>query len=175
MTLDHARKEAQLADNPPRNGEDFLPVPTAVLQRYEEAVFRLLGDGELEPANPVAAEFSSTLAAEDRAKLVAAAARSARAGRAMVDLVDIGVGDRLQNLQVTLVPLTENGSALCFLRDLTLDSSLRLALVDSRRRYKDFIDISTDFAWETGANRMFTFVSPRGGLGYDSCGPTHRE
>ena len=83
-------------------------------------------------------------------------------------MVDVGSGERLQNLQVTLVPLSEGRGTLMFVRDLTLDTSLRLALVDSRRRYKDFIDISTDFAWETGPGQRFTFVPPRGALGYNA-------
>ncbi len=120
----------------------------------------------MEPANPVATEFAARLSAEDSAKLAAVAARSKGAERALVDMVDVGSGDRLQNLQVTLVPLDAGSGTLLFVRDLTLDTSLRLALVDSRRRYKDFIDISTDFAWEIGADQRFTFVPPRGALGY---------
>lgn len=55
---------------------------------------------------------------------------------------------------------------MIFVRDVTLETSLRLALVDSRQRYKDFVEISADFAWEIGADLKFAFVSPRGGLGY---------
>lgn len=54
------------------------------------------------------------------------------------------------------------------MRDVTLETSLRLALVDSRQRYKDFVEISTDFAWEVGSDMKFAFVSPRGGLGYSA-------
>ena len=43
-----------------------------------------------------------------------------------------------------------------------------MALVDSRRRYKDFTEISTDFAWETGPDNRFTFVPPRGALGHSA-------
>lgn len=139
-------------------------VSPAALERYEEAVFRVLTGGDLEPANPVAREFAGRLRDEDRARLVAAAAKSVSANRALVDMVDVGAGDKLQNLQVTLLPLRDG--ALLFVRDLTLDNSLRLALVDSRRRYKDFIEISTDFAWETGADGRFAFVPPRGAFGY---------
>jgi diguanylate cyclase (GGDEF)-like protein/PAS domain S-box-containing protein len=145
-----------------------LGVSAAALQRYEEAVFCVTGDGRIEPANPVATEFAARLSAEDVAKLSAAAAKSKLAERALVDMVDVGSGERLQNLQVTLVPLSEGRGTLLFVRDLTLDTSLRLALVDSRRRYKDFIDISTDFAWETGPDQRFTFVPPRGALGYNA-------
>ena len=69
-----------------------------------------------------------------------------------------------------LAKLDAVGGTLLFVRDLTLDTSLRLALVDSRRRYKDFIDISTDFAFETGPDQRFTFVPPRGALGYSADG-----
>jgi diguanylate cyclase (GGDEF)-like protein/PAS domain S-box-containing protein len=72
----------------------------------------------------------------------------------------------LQHLQITLVPLTGGVGVLLFVRDLTLDNSLRTALVESRRRYKDFIDISADFPWETSRNRRFVFVPTRGALGY---------
>ena len=145
-----------------------LGVSAAALQRYEEPVFCVTLDGRIEPANPVATEFAVRLSPEDIARFAAAAAKSAKAERAMVDMVDVGQGDKLQNLQVTLVPLDDGRGTLLFVRDLTLDNSLRLALVDSRRRYKDFIDISTDFAWETGTDQRFTFVPPRGALGYSA-------
>jgi len=161
MPADHVMKEVARTDT-------RLQVPAAALQRYEEAVFRVTGAGALEPANPVAAEFAVTLSVDDKAKFAAAAATSAKANRAMVDMVDVGDGDKIRNLQVTLVPLSDAAGVLLFVRDLTLDNSLRLALVDSRRRYKDFIDISADFAWEVGADRRFAFVSPRGALGYNA-------
>ncbi|MBY0509464.1 MAG: diguanylate cyclase [Rhodospirillaceae bacterium] len=147
-----------------------LGVSAAALQRYEEPVFCVTAEGRIEPANPVAAEFATRLLPEDIARLTAAAVKSKTADRALVDMVDVGRGDKSQNLQVTLVPLDEGQGTLLFVRDLTLDNSLRLALVDSRRRYKDFIDISTDFAWETGADRRFSFVPPRGALGYSADG-----
>lgn len=133
-------------------------------------MFRVLPAGLIEPANPVACEFAARLAPSDMERLRGAAEKSTAANRALVDMVDVGVESKQQNLQVTLVPLRDGGGTLLFVRDLTLDNSLRLALVDSRRRYKDFIDISTDFAWETGADERFAFVPPRGALGYTADG-----
>jgi diguanylate cyclase (GGDEF)-like protein/PAS domain S-box-containing protein len=170
MALDRAGLSPPSQSPPEAAASKILPfnVSAAALQRYEEAVFRITAEGACEPANPVAVEFFARLAHEDVARLSAAAAKSASANRALVDMVDVGKGDKQQNLQVTLVPLEEGRGTLLFLRDLTLDTSLRLALVDSRRRYKDFIDISTDFAWETGADKRFSFVPPRGALGYSA-------
>jgi diguanylate cyclase (GGDEF)-like protein/PAS domain S-box-containing protein len=42
------------------------------------------------------------------------------------------------------------------------------ALVESRSRYKDLVNISSDFAWEVNADGMFQFVSTRGALDYDA-------
>ncbi len=150
------------AEIPPHN------VSAAALQRYAEAVFCVGVDGRVEPANPVAHEFAALLAADDLARLAVVAAKSRAANRALVDMVEVGVGDKLQNLQVTLVPLDGGSGTLLFVRDLTLDTSLRLALIDSRRRYRDFTDISTNLAWETDADQRFVFVSPRGALGYSA-------
>lgn len=143
----------------------FAVSPEA-LQRYEEAVFRVTLDGRIEPANPVAEEFAKRLPESDLTRLRSTAAASQTAGRALVDMVDVGEVGSQQNLQVTLVPLSDGRGTLVFIRDLTLDNSLRVALVDSRRRYKDFIEISTDFTWETNAAGQFAFVPPRGALGY---------
>jgi diguanylate cyclase (GGDEF)-like protein/PAS domain S-box-containing protein len=168
MALDRAdlSSPSQAPASDAAAGTPPLGVSAAALQRYEEAVFCVTLDGRIEPANPVATEFAARLSVDDSAKLAAAAGKSKAANRALVDMVDVGNGEKLQNLQVTLVPLDAGRGTLLFVRDLTLDTSLRRALVDSRRRYKDFIDISTDFAWETGADQRFNFVPPRGALGF---------
>jgi hypothetical protein len=82
----------------------------------------------------VAEEFKRRLPESDLARLKSAAGASQAAGRALVDMVDVGEADKQQNLQVTLVPLSEGQGTLMFVRDLTLDNSLLSALVDSRRR-----------------------------------------
>jgi diguanylate cyclase (GGDEF)-like protein/PAS domain S-box-containing protein len=46
------------------------------------------------------------------------------------------------------------------------DRSLQSALIESRQRYKDLVDIAGDFVWEADSNGIFVFVSPRGALGY---------
>ena len=51
-------------------------------------------------------------------------------------------------------------------RDLTMERNLRTTLVDSRQRYKDLVEINSDFAWEVGPEGTFVFVSPKGALGF---------
>ncbi len=43
---------------------------------------------------------------------------------------------------------------------------MREVLIESRQRYKDLVEISSDFAWETDAAGKFVFVSPKGVLGW---------
>ena len=65
-----------------------------------------------------------------------------------------------------LLPMPGKTAALVQGYDLTKDHTLRDALVDSRQRYKDLVEISSDFVWEVGAGGRFAFVSPGGALGY---------
>ncbi len=50
-------------------------------------------------------------------------------------------------------------------RNATLERQLRSTLTESRQRYKDLVEVSSDFAWETGPDSRFVFVSPQGALG----------
>jgi len=73
-------------------------------------------------------------------------------------------------LEITLLPIHGAERAadrvLALARDSSLDHNLRNALVDSRQRYKDLVECSADFAWETNSAGQFAFVSPKGALGY---------
>lgn len=97
------------------------------------------------------------------ARLVDAAA----AGTARRDTLRVGRGadGNPLTMEMTALPLAD-GAVLLLGRDATLDHNLRGALVDSRQRYKDLVEISSDFAWETGGNGAFAFVSPQGALGW---------
>jgi len=69
-------------------------------------------------------------------------------------------------LDVTVVPRTPEDGLIVLTNDLTMERNLRSALVESRQRFKDLVEISSDFAWEIGVDGTFVFVSPRGALGY---------
>ncbi len=51
-------------------------------------------------------------------------------------------------------------------RDVTLERRLQQTLTESRQRYKDLVEASSDFAWETDRDGRFVFVSRRGALGF---------
>jgi diguanylate cyclase (GGDEF)-like protein/PAS domain S-box-containing protein len=94
---------------------------------------------------------------------------------AMVSAVTAGTGsqsfkisdeDTGRTIDLAAIPVNDR-LALLVGRDVSLDHNLRAALVDSRQRYKDLVEISSDFAWETGPTGQFVFVSAAGALGYD--------
>lgn len=69
-------------------------------------------------------------------------------------------------IDLTSLPL--GGAVLLLGHDLTLDLNLQRALSESRQRYKDLVQASSDFAWETDAGGVFVFVSPGGALGWSA-------
>jgi diguanylate cyclase (GGDEF)-like protein/PAS domain S-box-containing protein len=74
-------------------------------------------------------------------------------------------------LEVSVIPqLSSSASApenfLVLSHDVTMERNLRSALVESRQRYKDLVEVSSDFAWEVGKDGSFSFVSPDGALGF---------
>lgn len=68
-------------------------------------------------------------------------------------------------IEFTTVLLSDS-AVLCLGRDVTLERRLRHALTESRQRYKDLVDVSSDFAWEVGPDGRFVFVSAAGAIGY---------
>lgn len=65
---------------------------------------------------------------------------------------------------VTVLPFGD--LAFVTARDVTFDVNLGKALTQSRALYRDLIECSADFAFETDTSGAFSFVSPRGALGY---------
>jgi len=53
-----------------------------------------------------------------------------------------------------------------FGKETTVENNLTQALVESRQMFKDLVNCSSDFAWETDNTGCFNYVSPRGILGY---------
>jgi diguanylate cyclase (GGDEF)-like protein/PAS domain S-box-containing protein len=68
--------------------------------------------------------------------------------------------------EIVTVPLNGGQAMLAIGRDISLDRNLREALVESRQRYKDLVEIARDFSWETDSDGRLVFVSPAGGFGW---------
>jgi len=77
-----------------------------------------------------------------------------------------GTGAADLAFDAAILPWGDGEAVLVFARDITLERSLRAALIESRQRYKDLVEAASDFAWETDAQGCFTFISSGGALGY---------
>jgi PAS domain-containing protein len=132
------------------------PGPAAILAR----------DGSIIRANKAADAVLSELSARTRdtggLADVVAAVLAGRAAR--TDTVAVAARAAPQTFDLCLQPLSVRGMDVVLLlgRDVSLPANLRHALAESRQRFKDLVEISSDFAWETDAKGAFTFVSPQG-------------
>ncbi len=72
-------------------------------------------------------------------------------------------GDLIVEWQSSLLG---DGTIALLGRDVTMERHLRGALIDSRQRFRDLVELASDFAWETDAEGRFVYVSPGGALGY---------
>ena len=70
--------------------------------------------------------------------------------------------------QVTVVPYVMDHHVLYLFIDQTLSHNLREALIESRQRFKDLVEVSSDFSWEIGSDGCFQYVSRTGALGSGS-------
>lgn len=79
-------------------------------------------------------------------------------------------GEKEEAIEFSLVPLGASEGATSHVialgRHAELEQSLMSALVSSRQMFKDLVECSSDFAWETKSDGTFSYVSRRGALGY---------
>ena len=132
-----------------------LPMPALVLS----------ADGRILSANAAANTIADALACQHLPALAAPLARTLASGLARSEIVTLPGPGGPALYELSLIPAVQ-GAVLVLARDVTLENNLRATLVESRQRYKDLVEISTDFAWETGPDGRFVFVSPRGALGH---------
>ncbi|MBW7851459.1 MAG: sensor domain-containing diguanylate cyclase [Rhodospirillales bacterium] len=147
------------------DGGGRLVLGGEVVGAFPGAAFLATGDGEILCANAQAAQLVDAVA-RDPASGIAALIRSvAVEGRPRVETLDVGHDGRKVETELTLLPLADY-RVLVLGKDRTLEVNLRAALIESRQRYKELVEVSSDFAWEVGPDGRFTFVSPKGLLGY---------
>jgi diguanylate cyclase (GGDEF)-like protein/PAS domain S-box-containing protein len=136
-------------------------VEAASFAEFPAAVLRIDRDGTIAAVNAVGAVFLMASTEPFRTALSAAAVPMIARGEASVVSRAPAIG-----CEVLLVPVAQESGVLAILRDGDLERNLREALIESRERYKDLVEISSDFAWETDAEGRFAFVSPQGVLGW---------
>jgi diguanylate cyclase (GGDEF)-like protein/PAS domain S-box-containing protein len=130
-------------------------------------------NGAIRPVNELGVEFASALskpAGRPLFAIILELADTAREkGTAMQEQVSLPAAreEESQWFEATVLPLAD-ANALMIVRNVTLDINMRDALIESRQRFKDLVEIAAAFAWETSPEGTFSYISPAGGLGYRS-------
>jgi diguanylate cyclase (GGDEF)-like protein len=137
-----------------------LELPLAALAEYPGTVVLLDRSGASRPAGGRLAMTEMLRANGHWQDVEAAALRAIASGYATVIVLADGGEDPIE---ATLLPL-QDGQALALLRPLDFERALRRSLIESRQRYKELVEIVSDFIWETDAEGRFSFISPRGAL-----------
>ena len=122
-------------------------------------------------ANTKGEAIRQLLARNGLPDVVSAVEKAREKGEVAVDMISIESSNGTLSLEATVIPQPAAngvGTILVLLRDVTVEQNLRSALIESRQRYKDLVEINSDFTWEVRADGTFVFVSPRGALGYSA-------
>lgn len=139
-------------------------VSTGPFALADGPVILIDADGGVAARNMAGADLARRLHdLPDIAALIDAARESARGISAVIVTPK---ADAAVSTSFSALPVDDTGAVLLIGRDVSVDRNLRSALVDSRQRYRDLVEISADLAWETGADGKFAFVTPHGGLGW---------
>ncbi|WP_242390464.1 sensor domain-containing diguanylate cyclase [Pararhodospirillum photometricum] len=160
------------APTPPASSFDpALPgdgVSSSALLAYPGPMVVLDGQGQILACNRRGEVLRDLFAPQAAGGLLTVARGVLHSQVPAVKSVEIRGQGPTRSVDLTFLPL-HSGHRLAVLgRDTTLELNLRTALADSRQRYKEFVDLSSDFVWETGADGRFVFVSPLGALGYEA-------
>ena len=123
-----------------QEGLAAFPGPAVVLDR----------DGHIVASNGRADALAAAIA---QGRLACLSELLAAPGATSVESLP-GSGGGTMILDLVSLP-TENAQMVVLARDVTLERNLRAALVESRQRYKDLVEISSDFAWEIGVDGHF--------------------
>lgn len=126
-------------------------------------------DGEILFANQMAAALTQD--GELKPVVKALIVDTAASRRPQLVRLTLPGADGPQRFDVTLLP-EEGGGVLLLARDSSIEANLISALTESRELFRDLALCSADFAFETDATGVFSWVSPRGMLGW-SAGDLH--
>jgi diguanylate cyclase (GGDEF)-like protein/PAS domain S-box-containing protein len=153
-------------------GADAVPgwsvaLTASAIAGYPHPILVAGASGQLSPANPAAEALCRAVNEGDVPGLTALMTRAQTSSQAQIEVVMVPGDAGAMLYELVVLPLLDGG-AMIVAKDVTLESNLRSVLVESRQRYKDLVEISTDFAWEIGSDGTFGFVSSRGALGYSA-------
>jgi hypothetical protein len=151
---------ADAVETAPARGEG-LPVAQAAIAGLPALV--VAPDGTPKFATPLANVFKDG----DRLKPIIRqhVAATLDGGIAQIVRVDIEEEGERRRFDLTLMPSVD-GEVLIIARESSFEANLISALTTSRELFRDLAACNVDFAFETDEAGVFSWVSPRGALGF---------
>jgi diguanylate cyclase (GGDEF)-like protein/PAS domain S-box-containing protein len=138
------------------------------LAAFPGPALEITDGGEIRALNPPGRRLMAILDRRDANEaalamldLIKTACDQGVAARATLTLPGEGEGGT-RTLETTVVPIAARQA---FVIGLDITATLD-AVAASERRYRELVELSADFAWETGADGTFTFVSGNGAFGF---------
>jgi diguanylate cyclase (GGDEF)-like protein/PAS domain S-box-containing protein len=143
-----------------------LPLAQTNLSEFGGAALVVSPTGEVHSANEQGADLLNDLNDDAVSEIAIAAGRALNGETARLErLSGPFPGDCAD---AVILPLVGRQAALVLIATNPAESVVRRALIESRQRYRDLIEASSDFVWETDRHGRFVFLSVQGALGY-SC------
>lgn len=148
----------------PTDAVRALLAPGGALSHYPGPAFVVSETGAVLAGNPPGLDLAARLGIAGKASRPLPFAPG-DAGRMTVS---VAAGNGTAVFELAATPQPDGVTTLVLARDLTADHALRAALTESRLRFKDLVEVSSDFMWETGTDGSFVYVSPGGAFGYSA-------
>lgn len=150
-------------------GTDLALQSARVITTHEGPALVVDAQARVLNSNPAAAILTMLLDSPEGTGFGETIRKAAANGLSSTERLLVSLNGERAVYQVALVPFltAENDVRLLILgRDVTVERNLIEALVASRELYKDLVECSSDFAFETDNDGMLTYVSPKGALGF---------
>jgi len=147
-----------------------VPDAQAMIAAFPGPAMLLTADARVIAANTQAERLVRALErglAEDVKTLTASVAATLRPATGQIFLPAESNGEDSALYALTALPLAGQQVTL-MAHDNSAEYAMRQALIESRELYRDLARCSSDFSWQTDENGVFSFVSPRGALGFSA-------
>jgi len=156
----------QLKHDSASQGVGMLPLARTTLEGFTGAALRVDPLGQVSSLNDPGAALVATLSDTTLAAMAAAGIRAMQAGSVRLERLNGPLPGEFSDAVV--MPLDGLSGALVLIATNPAESAMRRALIESRQRYRDLVEISSDFIWETDRHGRFVFMSGAGALGYST-------
>jgi len=140
----------------------------ALVARAEEPAILIDAEGRITASNTAAKPLAEAWQARNpelKGIVLSAGAGGAPSNGPVRIETETDADPQQRAFEAAVVPIGE-GRLLVTARETSFEHNLTRALLRSRDLYKDLMECSSDFGWETDGEGRFTYVSPAGALGY---------